>query len=171
MKHLTLFELNASLADVIDDIIDADMDGELTEDDPLYAELDALYEARAEKHEAYVHVIKNAYTAAEACKAEANLFLKRARALTNLAKRLKETLRADLEQHGENATTAGCFQIKRQNGHPRVIVHVDPSELPTAYQRLIVEVDKTALRDALKSGDTIEGAELESTEHVRIRVK
>ena len=151
--------------------MDADLAGELEPNDPLYAELDALYGARSEKHEGYVHVIKNAENAAEACKAEAEVFAKRSRALSNLATRLKETLRDDLEQHGENATTAGRFQIRRQNGQPRVIVHVDPSELPMRYQRLIVEVDKTALRDALKSGDTIEGAELKSTEHVRIRVK
>ena len=85
--------------------------------------------------------------------------------------RLKETLRSDLEHHGETAATAGRFQIKRQNGQLRVVVRVDPSELPMHFQRLIIEVDKTALRDALKSGDVIEGAELQSTEHVRIRVK
>ena len=171
MKHLTLFEINATLAGVLDDIVDADMDGELEADDPLYAELDALFAARDEKHEKYIHVIKNSENAAEACKAEALQFTRRATALQNLAKRLKETLRADLEQYGQTETTAGAFRIKRQNGQERVVVGVDASELPPNFQRITIEADKTELKTALKRGEVIEGVELESTEHIRIRVK
>lgn len=171
MKHLTLFQLNDTITSIVDDIIDADLAGELQPNDPLYAELDALYEAREKKHEGYIHVIKNAEIAAGACRQEAENFAKRARALNNLAIRLKETLRADLEQHDETAATAGAFQIRRQNRQPRVIVSVDASELPPQYQRVTVEPDKSALKEALDAGATVEGAELHTTEHVRIRVK
>ena len=167
----TLFELNARIAEVVDRILEADLDDELEADDPLYEELDGLFEARTEKHEKYVHVIKNAEYSAEAAKAEAAAFSARAKALENLSRRLKETLRLDLHQYGEKSTTAGSFKIARQNGAPRVVVRVEPEELPTDYQRVRVEADKTALKTALKNGEEVNGVELESTEHVRIRVK
>lgn len=171
MKHLTLFELTDAITDLVDDIVDAELTGDVDEQQALFDELDSLYDARTEKHEGYVHVIKNAEAAAAACKAEAEAFKKRATALGNLASRLKETLQADLEQHGEKSTTAGRFKIARQNGQPRVIVRIDASELPDDYQRRTIEPDKTALKDALKSGEVVDGVELEPTEHIRIRVK
>lgn len=171
MKHLTLFELTDTISNLVDDIVDAQMAGDTDEVDALFSELDNLYEARDAKHEGYVHVIKNADASAKNCQAEAELFSKRATALKNLSGRLKETLRADMEMHGENATTAGRFKIARQNGPARVVVLIDPTELPTDYQRVTVDPDKSALKDALKTGDVIEGVELEPTEHIRIRVK
>lgn len=171
MKHLTLFQLTDTITNIVDDIVDAELAGDTDEVDALFSELDTHYDARSEKHEGYIHVIKNAENAAEACKTEAETFAKRATALKNLSGRLKETLRADLEKHGETHTTAGRFKIARQNGQARVVILVDPSDLPSEFQRVTVEPDKSALKDALKTGDVVEGVELEPTEHVRIRVK
>ena len=170
MKHLTLFELTDAITDIVDELVDALIAGDTEEVESLLDELDSLYGARAEKHEGYVHVIKNAETAAAACKAQANAFYARAKALENLSRRLKDTLLADLQQHGETRTRAGNFKIARQNGSPRVVVSIDAADLPVDFQRITIEADKTALKDALKHGETIDGVELESTEHIRIRV-
>lgn len=171
MKHLTLFELTDAITDIVDDLVDALIAGDTEEVDSLLDELDSLYERRSEKHEGYIHVIKNADSVAKACKEQANAFYARAKALENLSRRLKDTLLADLEQHGETRTDAGNFKIARQNGQPRVVVHVEASELPQDYQRVTIEADKTALKDALKHGEAIDGVALEPTEHIRIRVK
>ena len=171
MKHLTLFQLTAEITDIVDDIIDAAIAGDISQQHALYDELAALYDARSEKHEGYVHVIKNAEAAAEACQAEADRFLARARALVNLAKYLKETLWLDLYQHGEKRTEAGNFKIARQNGQKRVVVRIPAEELPADYQRITIQADKNALKDALKDGTEIDGVQLESTEHIRIRLK
>lgn len=172
MKHLTLFELTPAIMDIVDDIVDAILAGDTEDVETLFEALATHYGARAEKHEGYIHVIKNAETASAACKAEANAFYARAKALENLSRRLKETLRADLEQHGEKSTDAGNFRLARQNGTPRVIVSIDAADLPVDFQRVTIEADKMALKDALKNGNrAIDGVELEPTEHVRIRVK
>ena len=171
MKHLTLFELTDAITDLVDAIIDAEIRGDEEERQALLSELASLYTARSEKHEGYVHVIKNSETAAEACKAEAEAFTARARALSNLARYLKETLQQDLHQHGEKSVTAGNFKLARQNGTPRVVVRIPPEELPAEYQRIRTEADKTALSYALKSGQEVDGVELEPTEHIRIRIK
>ena len=171
MKHFTLFQLTDAILDIVDDIVDASIAGDEEELNALYDELSTHYGKRAEKHEGYVHVIKNAEATAKACKAQAAAFYARAKALENLSRRLKDTLRADLEQHGETRTTAGNFKVARQNGQPRVVLSIEASELPTDYQRVTIEADKTALKDALKSGEVVDGVALEDTEHLRIRVK
>lgn len=172
MTHLTLFELTDAITDIVDDIVDALMADDTDLVDSLLDELDSLYSARSEKHEGYIHVIKNAETASAACKAQAAAFYARAKALENLSRRLKDTLLADLEQHGETRTTAGNFKIARQkNSQPSVILKIDAEALPTEFQRLTIEADKTALKDALKHGETIDGVSLETGEHLRIGVK
>lgn len=171
MKHLTLFELTDAITELVDDIVDANLAGDTEDVETLFDELDSLYDARSEKHEGYVHVIKNSETAAAACKAQAATFYARAKALESLSRRLKETLLADLHQHGEKSTTAGNFKLARQNGTPRVVVSIDAADLPVDYQRITIEADKLALKDALKAGEEVNGVELEPTEHIRIRVK
>lgn len=172
MKHLTLFQLTADIADLIDDIIEAMICGDTQLVDALMETLASLYDARDAKHEGYVHVIKNAEAAAEACYKEANAFYARNKALKGLATRLKDTLMADLHQHGENSTTAGKFKIARQkNSQPSVILNIDAEALPTEFQRLTIEADKTALKDALENGTEIDGVSLETGEHLRIRIK
>ena len=170
MSRLTLFELTDTIMTIIDDIVEADLAGDTEELDSLYDELDTHYIARSEKHEGYVHVIKNAEAAVDACKAEAASFTARAKALEALSRQLKENLRIDLEEHGEKTATAGKFKITRQNGTQRVVLSIEPSELPTDYQRVTIEANKTELKNALKNGTAIDGVELEDTEHVRIRV-
>ena len=172
MKHFTLFQLTDAIRDIVDDIVDAIITGDTEAVESLIDELDSLYERRSEKHEGYVHVIKNAEAAAEACYKEATAFYARNKALKGLATRLKDTLMADLHQHGETRTTAGTFKIARQkNSQPSVILNIDAEALPEAYQRLTIEADKTALKDALENGTEIDGVSLETGEHLRIRIK
>ena len=172
MRNLTIFQLRAEIGEIIDDIIDAEIAGDTDEVDALHAELDKLYDARTTKHEGYVHVIKNALNTAKGCKAEADFFDKRATALNNLAKRLKDTLKDDLIAHDEKSVTAGKFRIARQkNSQPTVNVFIDAEDLPADYQNVTIEADKTALKQAIKNGAEIDGVEIETGEHVRIRAK
>ena len=171
MKHLTLFELTDAIRDIVDDIVDALIAGDTEAVESLLDELDSLYGARSEKHEGYSHVIKNAEASAEACYKEANAFYARNKALKGLATRLKDTLMADLQQHGETRTTAGKFKIARQkNSQPSVILNIDAEALPTEFQRLTIEANKEALKEALENGTEIDGVALVTGEHIRIRV-
>ena len=115
MNHLNIFELRAEIGRIVDDIVDAELAGDTDKVNALYAELDQLYDARSTKREGYVHIIKNALNTAKGCKSEADFFDKRATALNNLAKRLKETLHDDLVHHDEESVTAGKYKIARQN--------------------------------------------------------
>ena len=168
----TLFEISGKAKAIISDIIDAEIAGDADEVNALVEELDDIYGAREAKHEGYVHVIKNALTAAEGHKAEADAFAARARALNNLAKRLKERLVDDLQSHDESVVNAGIFKIARQrNSQPSVVLDVDAEDLPEAYQKVTVEADKDALKYAINAGEVIDGVNVVTGEHIRIRVK
>ena len=172
MKNLTIFQLQAEIGEIIDDIIDAELAGDTDAVEALLAKLDTLYESRSIKHEGYVHVIKNSLNTAKGCKAEADFFAKRATALNNLAKRLKDTLKEDLIHHDEESAKAGKYRIARQkNSQPTVNVHIPDEDLPSEYQNVTVEADKPALRKAIDGGEEIDGVDLEYGEHVRIRAK
>ena len=172
MKHLTIFELQAEIEQLIDEIVDAELVGDKDAVEVLHAELDTLYESRSIKHEGYVHVIKNSLNTAKGCKAEADFFAKRANALNNLAKRLKDTLKADLIEHDEKSVKAGKYRIARQkNSQPTVNVLIDAEDLPSEFQSVTVDADKAALKQAITHGTEVDGVDLEYGEHVRIRAK
>ena len=172
MKHLTLFQLNDEIAALVDEIIDAELAGDTELVDALLGELASLYDAREAKHEAYVHVIKNAEATAVACYKEANAFYARNKALKNLAGRLKDILMGDLKEHDAKSTTAGPFKIARQkNSQPSVVMNIDAEALPTEFQRITIEADKEVIKDALENGTEIDGVALVTGEHIRIRVK
>ena len=172
MRNLTIFQLQAEIGEIIDDIVDAEIAGDTDAVDALIAKLDQLYDARTTKYEGYVHVIKNALNTAKGCKAEADFFAKRATALNNLAKRLKNNLHDDLVHHDEESVKAGKYRIARQkNSQPTVNVRIPDADLPAAYQKVTVEADKTALKQAIENGEEIDGVDLETGEHIRIRAK
>ena len=151
MNTFRPFEITDTLEVIRRDIIDAQIAGDDDEIQALMEKLDALYSERSEKHEDYIHVIKNAEM--------------EAKALNTLAKLLRGTLLDDMIQHGEKQNNVGKFRLSRRNG-ARVVLHIDAGELPEAYRR--ITADTTALKRALSGGEVIEGVELEPTEHVRI---
>lgn len=168
----TLFELTQQIKAIILAIEDADIAGDVDEVERLHAELDGLYDSRESKHEGYVYVIKNSLVGAEGHQAVSDEFGKRARALNNIAKRLKARLLEDMKIHGEEVVPAGIFKIARHtNSNPSLILSIDAEDLPSEYQKIIVEADNDALKQTLKAGEKIEGAALERGEHIRIKAK
>ena len=151
MNTFTPFEITDTLEVIRRDIIDAQIAGDEDEIQALMEKLDALYSERSEKHEDYIHVIRNAEM--------------EAKALNTLAKLLRGTLLDDMIQHEEKQNNVGKFRLSRRNG-ARVVLHIDAGDLPEEYRR--ITADKNALRRALSGGEVIEGVELEPTEHVRI---
>ena len=166
----SIFEISRIIEELVTDIVNAELAGETDIVEDLHSVLDELHMARNEKHESYVHVIKNAGNAADGLKAQIAEFRKKVTALENLQKRLKETLIGDLQRHDEQSVTAGNFKIARQT-RDSVTVHIEAEQLPEEYQRVKVEADKTEIKLAMRRGDIIDGVELTETEHLRISLK
>lgn len=122
----------------------------------------------AEKIESYCQIIKQLQADYEMLKAESDRLAARKKTAENGIERMKAALLLYLQQTGQNKVKAGTFSVAI--AATKKVNVTDETKLPAEY--LIPQpskVDKIELKKALQSGAEIEGAELISTEGVRIR--
>ena len=160
-----LFDINKALVDAWDAAIDPET-GEL--DETLLAAFEALQMERDEKVENIGCWIKNLASDAEALKAEAKAMNERAKRAERKADGLKRYLEAAL--HGEKfQSTRVAISWRRSTS-----VEVDEAEIPELPEQYVrrkvtVEADKTAIKDALKAGEVIEGCRLVEKQSIQIK--
>ena len=134
----------------------------------LESTLTDLFDSIDRKREGYIHVIRGATADAQALRAEAKHLLTRAKRQEKLAEHLKASLQFDMMSKGEVTATAGVFKIRVSKSPVRVELTVEPELLPKCFQKVAVSANTNALRQALKDGDVIPGANLVQGSHLRI---
>lgn len=100
---------------------------------------------------------------AEACTAETKRIAEvKARAETR-ARWAKEQIGAILSRRGERRAEVGTFTIGTRTGSQSVVAveEIFPGMLPERFQRMKVEIDKSAIGKALKAGEAVEGFKLQ----------
>lgn len=137
-------------------------DGEIL-DDELSAELDSLMLARDTKIENIALWIKNLKAEAEAVKAEKDKLAKREKSLGNLADRLKGYLSDNLQ--GEKFQTPRVVLSWRKS----TAVEVDDDFSDERFIKYEPKISKSDIKDALKSGEIIEGARLVENNSLQIK--
>lgn len=145
---MTLYEIDQAILACIDEesgeIIDADALAELSME-------------RDKKVEGVALWIKNLRAEADALKAEKEAFAEREKS----ARTKIDSLTAYLSQalNGEKFSTAAVAVTFRRSQSVSI---TDEEKIPKAYMRTktTTEPDKTAIKDALKTGEQIPGAEL-----------
>lgn len=160
-----LFEINQAMMDAWDAAIDPET-GELDAD--ALAAFEALQMARDEKVENIGCWIKNLNADAAALKEESKNMNERAKRAERKADGLKRYLEAAL--HGEKFQSTRCAISWRRS----TSVEVDEAELPDLPEQYVrrkvtVEADKTAIKDALKAGEVIEGCRLVEKQSIQIK--
>lgn len=147
---LTLYALDDELALIEQEILDAG--GAV--DDETDARHSALLDARDDKVEAYVRLIRRFDVTAEAVKAERQRLQESERALAASAKRLRDRLCASMQERGEaeHLTALGKVRVVQASRRP-VELLVDVDALPEAFRRVRTDADLSALADALASDD------------------
>lgn len=159
---MTLYEINQELERLIDNAVDEET-GEINED--MIEEIENMQMAWDEKVENIGCFIKNLRADAEAVKNEKMALAKRQSILENKAERLKNYLYDML--NGET------FSSPRVEVKYRKSVQVkcdDLSAVPEEYLRYKdPELDKTAVKEALKNGEEIEGCYLEEVKNIQIK--
>lgn len=152
---MTLYEIKNEIINAIENAVDPET-GEIS--DNMYAYLDELTLARDEKAENIALWIKNLDADAKAIKEEAKALAARAKAAENKAERLKSYLGYCLG--GDKLSTPRVAISYRKSQK----VEVDENrlaEIPEQYLRhKDPEVDKTAVKEALKAGETVPGCTL-----------
>lgn len=148
---MNLYELNKTIADF--DLVVDEETGEVMNAE----ELDALELERDVKVENIALWIKDLGAEAAAIKAEEQSLAKRRKTAENKAEWLKGYLQDALE--GEKFKTARVAISYRTS---EAVEITDADAIPEAYLTIKTEVkpDKKAIKDAIKDGGTIAGAEL-----------
>jgi hypothetical protein len=165
---LHLYEL-AEEAVALDDLLAMD-EGEWT------AEAEALANEWTEqlvaKADAFGSFVRSLEAQAEAIKEEEARLASRRKAVQGRADRLKRYGLMALQRMERPKVAGDLFTLAVQNNPPSVALTVGVDALPAQYVRTIPEQrepDKTAIRDALKRGEVIDGAALITTQFLRVR--
>lgn len=163
---MKLYEIDMEIERIIDQAFDEET-GEVINEE-LLSQLEVLQEAREDKIEGVALWIKNLAAEAEAIKAEKLALEKRQRSAEKKVESLKGFLRWALS--GEKFKTAKVAISYRKSES----VEVDPMlDIRTLDERFLrykdPEVNKTALKEALKDGEVIDGVRL--AENISIQIK
>lgn len=152
---MKLYEINAALEYLLEHYIDPET-GEITEG--VEAALEELDLQRTEKLENIACYIKDLDAEAKAICDEEKALAARRRTAERKADSLKGYLQWALA--GEKFSSPRCAVSFRKS----VAVEVDPEALAFLPERFLrfkdPEADKTAIKDALKAGETISGCRL-----------
>lgn len=124
-----------------------------------------------EKFEAYAKVFKSIDADIEAIENEKDRLTQKVRILKSNRQRMKEAMEESMRLTGKTKFKTKLFSFGIQKNAPSVVMETEDINLiPAEFIRTKQEIDKTALKDALKAGVLLEGiAHLEQTESLRIR--
>lgn len=131
--------------------------------------LDSIDEAFEDKAENTAKVIRDLESQSEAKKKEAQKLKESATTLENQAKRLKQYLIDQLELTGKKKIQGKLLTVSIRNNQPSVYVE-DERQIPRNYfNEQEPKLDKNRLKDDLKNGAEIKGADLRRTKGVNIK--
>lgn len=157
-RYELIFEMEG---EIVDEVQEAALDEWLEE----------LNERTDRKLGAYALLIEELEARAEARKAKAARLDHRAKMDQNAADRMKARLLNFFETHDLKTveTEHGKISKRKNGGLAPLVVHCKPEDLPVEFQRKIIAADNQAIREVLKSGETLEFAEiLPRGFHIRI---
>ena len=139
------------------------------DEDILRDTLDSIEEAIEDKAENIAKWIRNLEADKKAFEEEEKRFKEKKQAADNRIKSLKLYLEDNMRLTGKTKFKAGFFSFAIQNNPPSVEVF-DEALIPKQF--LIaqpVKIDRAGIKELLKAGEEVPGAELKQTEGLRIR--
>ena len=108
---------------------------------------------------AYLQKMQDIEEQAKRRKKEIDNYLK---AITNRRKRLEKAVIYSMDSMQVKSILTGWGELKIKKNPPAVIID-DVTQIPTQYQRqkIQVDIDKVAIKAAIKAGEEVPGAHLE----------
>ena len=159
---MNLYELTESFTAVQTAIEEGNMD--------LVDTLEAIEGAIEVKAQGIIAVTRNITSQIEAIKAEEKRLADMRKARENHLKRLKEYCLDAMQQTGKQQIKTDLGVMRIQASPARLVVN-SPEDVPAEYQTIIpehCEVDNERVKEALKAGKEVPGAELVQGVHLRI---
>lgn len=155
----TLYELTGQFLD----IYNMDLDDETKADTLDSIDWNSDYENKVEN---YIKVIKNNEADIEARKNEIKRLTELNRADERKNERMKEVLKESMDLTGHERVDTSLFKVSFRKSEA---VEVDDLLLPEAYKVATWKADKKRLKEDLKNGLEILGAELVERKNLSIR--
>jgi len=157
----TLYELTGKYHQLLD--LSEDTDSTLFNDT-----MDSITDAIDDKADGYAKVDKELAKDEKALKDEASRLSARAKSISNNRKILKQYLQEAMETTGKEKIKTPEFTIYIQN-NPVSVKLVDESKIPAYLTKTDIVPDKTRIKELLKKGKDVPGAELSVSSSLRIR--
>ena len=159
MKNL--FNIDAELYEVYSEI--ENNGGEMSPE--LEAALEITEAERMTKGEGYVYVIKQLKSQSDLLKAEAKRLLEIAKQYENSGDKLADRLLQSVIAHGQIKTAFVTISTRKSKS----VSITDESLLKAEYLRIKTEPNKTAIKEALESGQEVQGALIVENYSLNIR--
>jgi hypothetical protein len=159
MKNL--FNIDAELYEVYNEI--ENNGGEMTPE--LEATLEITESERLTKGEGYVYVIKQLRSQSDMIKSEIKRLQEIEKRYQNSADKLANTLLQSVVAHGQIKTALVTISSRKSKS----VSITDESLLQAEYLRIKTEPNKTAIKEALESGQEVQGALIVENYSLNIR--
>ena len=132
--------------------------------------LESINDTIEVKAENYAKIIRNLEGNVNMLKAEVERLNSRKKSIEGNIDRLKENLKMAMILTGKEKIKTGLFNITVAN-NPVALNVFDESKIPENFftYETIKKMDKSAIKDLLKAGQVIEGAELTQGRGLRIK--
>lgn len=124
----------------------------------------------SDKAEGIAKLMKSIEADENGIKAEEERLYARRKALENRRTSIKGYLESQLIGTGIDKVKGTMFTVSIQNNPPSVkLASENWTDYSEKYHKVVHSIDKKAIMEDLKSGVTIEGAELQQTKSLRVR--
>ena len=159
MKNL--FNIDAELYEVYNEI--ENNGGEMTPE--LEATLEITEAERLTKGEGYVYVIKQLRSQSDMIKSEIKRLQEIEKRYQNSADKLADTLLQSVVAHGQIKTALVTISSRKSKS----VSITDESLLGAEFMRIKTEPNKTAIKEAIESGQEVQGALIVENYSLNIR--
>ena len=163
-KDETLFQL-VQLSHQIQQALVESM-GELTPD--IEKAIAKLHEKMPNKADGYHHIIEDLKSQAEVWNNRAAVLTRIAKAFISYTDRLKYTVKMACLEMGVEELVGNDFKWKLVNNAPSLIIDND-GLIPAKFKEVVqtTKLRSDLIKEALKNGEVVPGAHIESGSHVR----
>ena len=161
---IKLYELSEGYRNILNLIEDG------AEDEDIKNALETIKGALEEKVQNVAIFVQSMGNEVEIIKAEEKRLAERRKAIENKQKAIKEYIQYQMELAGLEKVKTATHTIRIQNNPPAVHFTAE-DKIPGKFMTLVPEQwipDKKKIAEALKSGETVEGAELKQGKSLRI---
>ena len=164
-----LYDISVEYEQTLAEISECAAENDGVVPDELMTKLQTLDENFDVKAENYVRAIKNYEADHKLYKAEADRLKAKAEGAKSSCDFLKGQLLAAMTAVGKDRTSTAIASVSIRTD--KAVAVTDEALIPAEYIKTKTEtsVDKTAIKDRLKAGEVIPGAELKENKSVQIR--